>query len=178
MKRVTFSYHYPVQLPTLGQDWRPGQTEDLEDAVAALLPDGLFDIIDAPAPSPAPQPTSTPVPATPAAPAPSTAVPSAPSAPAPLPAPTVALPGIGAQPVAAPATEGPTAAAGRALYTFDGDPATVDHAAWPQANERTVDGKLLFHYSGDTAPGDATGDGLGGVWHRYTGATTAAPSPA
>lgn len=26
-------------------------------------------------------------------------------------------------------------------------------------------GQLLYFYSGDTEPGDVTGDGLGGVWH-------------
>jgi len=102
MKRVTFTFHHPVQLPTLGQDWSPGQVEDLEDAVAALLPAGLFEIADAPAPAPTPTPD---VSAPPAPTEPTSPAPSAPSAPDPLPAPTVALPGIGAQPVAEPAHE-------------------------------------------------------------------------
>ncbi len=106
MKRVTFTYHSPVQLPTLGQNWRPGQVEDLDDAVAALLPTGLFEIADAPAPAPAPTPTPTPdVSAPPAPTEPTSLAPTAPSAPDPLPAPTVALPGVGAQPVAEPAHE-------------------------------------------------------------------------
>lgn len=111
MKRVTFSYHYPVQLPTLGQDWTPGQVEDLEDAVAALLPAGLFEITDAPAvpTAPTPTPTST-APETASPSPPATPDVSAPSAPDPLPAPTVALPGIGALPVAEPAHEAESSA--------------------------------------------------------------------
>lgn len=29
----------------------------------------------------------------------------------------------------------------------------------------TYDGKPVYFFAGDTAKGDATGDGLGGVWH-------------
>jgi predicted lipoprotein with Yx(FWY)xxD motif len=29
-------------------------------------------------------------------------------------------------------------------------------------------GRPLYFYSGDTAPGDTTGDGSGGVWHTAT----------
>jgi predicted lipoprotein with Yx(FWY)xxD motif len=29
----------------------------------------------------------------------------------------------------------------------------------------TLDGKPLYMYSGDASPGDANGDGVGGVWH-------------
>lgn len=47
------------------------------------------------------------------------------------------------------------------LYTYDGDPSTVDRAQWPLAGT-TPDGKPLFTYAGTPAPGDT------GPWHVYT----------
>ena len=44
----------------------------------------------------------------------------------------------------------------------------------------TYDGMPLYTYSGDSNPGDANGQGLGGVWYAVTPSTTAAagnPSP-
>jgi len=35
--------------------------------------------------------------------------------------------------------------------------------------QATYNGYPLYTYSGDTAPGQATGNGLGGVWHVITG---------
>ena len=32
-------------------------------------------------------------------------------------------------------------------------------------NQLTLDGKPLYRYAADAAPGDAKGDGVGGVWH-------------
>ncbi len=32
-------------------------------------------------------------------------------------------------------------------------------------NQLTLDGKPLYRYAADAAPGDAQGDGVGGVWH-------------
>jgi len=71
-----------------------------------------------------------------------------------------------------------TSAPARTLYTFDGDASTVDHAEWPTAAFVTADGKALYYFKDDVAPGDAKGDAVGGVWHRYTGATNPAPTPA
>lgn len=85
-----------------------------------------------------------------------------------------------------------TDAAGRTLYTFDKDTAGKSNcsggcaAAWPpfivKAGERAVpgfgivtrddgaqqwagDGKPLYYFAADVAPGDTKGDGQGGVWH-------------
>jgi hypothetical protein len=120
MKRCAFTYHSPVQLPTLGQDWTPGQAKDLDDAVAALLPADLFDITDAPAqPQPQTPASQAPVSAAPGVPGaldpgqpapPAPPAPPASGAPDPLPASTVALPGIGALPVAEPAHEAESSA--------------------------------------------------------------------
>lgn len=84
-----------------------------------------------------------------------------------------------------------TAENGMTLYTFDKDPAGAsvcyDDCAvnWPPyiadngadmpgltAIERkdgtkqwAKDGKPLYFWVGDSAPGETTGDGVGGVWH-------------
>lgn len=86
-----------------------------------------------------------------------------------------------------------TNAAGMTLYTFDNDtmpnvttcyeqcainwpPALADAAAMPEGDFTLVDrtdgtkmwaykGKPLYLWKDDTAPGQATGDGRGGVWH-------------
>lgn len=93
-------------------------------------------------------------------------------APAPAPAPTPA-------PAPEP-TPAPVATATVSVYTFDGDPSTVDVAQWTKANIETTDTppKSLYFYGGDTAPGMAAGDGLGGVWHLYSGATQPVTAPA
>lgn len=85
------------------------------------------------------------------------------------------------------------AANGMTLYTFDKDTANTSSCSgtcasnWPAyitasapssllANVGTFtrpDGKMqftynkmpLYYYSGDNAPGDTNGDGVGGVWH-------------
>ena len=44
----------------------------------------------------------------------------------------------------------------------------------------TYDGHPLYTYVGDTAPGQAKGNGLnlsGGVWHEVTASGSAAPAP-
>jgi len=64
----------------------------------------------------------------------------------------------------------------RTEYTFDGDPTAVNMTEWPPLESRTADGKQLYWYAGDTAPGDAKGDGQGGLWHRYTPLIAAAPA--
>jgi predicted lipoprotein with Yx(FWY)xxD motif len=82
--------------------------------------------------------------------------------------------------------------AGKTLYTFDKDAANESRCfdgcavAWPpfmaaegaQAKDKLTlmprkgggmqwafDGKPLYYFAGDTKPGDAGGDGSGGVWH-------------
>jgi predicted lipoprotein with Yx(FWY)xxD motif len=48
----------------------------------------------------------------------------------------------------------------------DGVTATLASSPRPDTgNQLTWDGKPLYHYSADSAPGDAKGDGVGGVWH-------------
>ena len=41
--------------------------------------------------------------------------------------------------------------------------------------QASYQGRPLYFYSGDTAPGDTTGDGAGGVWHTVAYAQTYAP---
>jgi predicted lipoprotein with Yx(FWY)xxD motif len=46
---------------------------------------------------------------------------------------------------------------------------TLDTVSRPDGGEQvTYEGELLYTYSGDTKPGEATGDGVGGVWHAAT----------
>lgn len=83
-------------------------------------------------------------------------------------------------------------AGGRTLYTFDKDSANTSAcnadcaAMWPPfvaaagatakgdyalvarsdgAQQWSYKGKPLYHFSGDTQPGEAKGEGMGGVWH-------------
>ena len=92
----------------------------------------------------------------------------------------------------AQAAEMLTAKNGMTLYTFDkdkGDQSACYNdcaAKWPPyvgtADEKmpkdwklatrtdgtmqwTYDGKPMYFFAGDSAKGDATGDGMGGVWH-------------
>ncbi len=47
--------------------------------------------------------------------------------------------------------------------------------------QATFDGHPLYTFAGDTAPGQAKGNGLnaaGGLWHEITSSGTAAPAPA
>lgn len=100
----------------------------------------------------------------PAAPAGGTAAPAGGSAPDPTAG--GAAPSGGASPSASEPTQ--------SVYTFDGDPSTVDATVWPSSGFETTDTppKLLFYYSGDTGdtPGATNGDGVAGAWHLYTGA--------
>lgn len=90
--------------------------------------------------------------------------------------------------------------AGRTLYTFDKDVAGESRcfdgcaAAWPPfmaadgaaaqgrlslvarkggGMQWALDGKPLYYFAGDAKPGDATGDGSGGVWHVVRSAAQA-----
>jgi len=150
-----------------------GKLSEADPIVAAAPAPG------APVASPTPPAPGAPSPASPATPAPGAAQPVAP-APG-TPAPTAPAPGA-AQPVApapgaaAPAASptSPAASAEKTFYTFDGDATQVNHDIWPLAPVKTPDGKALYHYVGDTNPGDKHGDGLNNVWHAYTGPTQAA----
>ena len=57
------------------------------------------------------------------------------------------------------------------VYTYDGDPTTIDGTSWTAAHEATADGHPLYHFAHDEAGQPPAGDGLGGVWHLYTGPT-------
>lgn len=64
----------------------------------------------------------------------------------------------------------PQSADAHAVYTFSGDPSVIDASAWPRANVVTEDGRPLYNYSGDSAPGEQHGNGLAeGQWQVYTG---------
>jgi predicted lipoprotein with Yx(FWY)xxD motif len=83
---------------------------------------------------------------------------------------------------------------GRTLYSFDPDGTNIDVSnctgacadAWPPLkskkpkagkgldksllevgadNQVAYNGHLLYRFTGDSAPGDTTGQGVGGVWH-------------
>ncbi len=51
--------------------------------------------------------------------------------------------------------------------TADGVAGTLASSPRPDGggNQLTLDGKPLYHYATDAAPGDAKGDGVGTVWH-------------
>jgi predicted lipoprotein with Yx(FWY)xxD motif len=86
-------------------------------------------------------------------------------------------------------------ASGRTLYTFDKDSANASAcnsgcaAMWPPfaapsgaaakgdftlvsredgAQQWSYKGKPLYLFSGDTQPGEAKGEGMGGVWHSVS----------
>jgi hypothetical protein len=79
----------------------------------------------------------------------------------------------GANPTPPPPPPPPPAAL--PVYTHDGPVDSADAAAWPATNPPlvTADGNAspLFNFAQDVAGEPAKGDGLGGVWHLYTGAT-------
>lgn len=116
----------------------------------------------APAPAPAPGPAPAPDPGT---------------APAPAPAPDPGAPTPAPAPAPAPGPEPSAPASDRPVYVFAGDVSTVDSTVWPSAGIETAEPtpRPLFHYSGDTQNPDgswtSSGDGVGGVWQRYTGPT-------
>jgi predicted lipoprotein with Yx(FWY)xxD motif len=49
----------------------------------------------------------------------------------------------------------------------DGVTGTLASSARPDGggNQLTLDGKPVYRYAADSAPGEAKGDGVGGVWH-------------
>jgi predicted lipoprotein with Yx(FWY)xxD motif len=48
----------------------------------------------------------------------------------------------------------------------EGVTGTLATSAYPGGgNQITLDGKPLYRYAADPAPGEAKGDGVGGVWH-------------
>ena len=47
------------------------------------------------------------------------------------------------------------------------------------AKQISLDGRPLYRYAGDGAPGDTNGEGIGGIWHVvHTTGGAAAPKPA
>ena len=95
--------------------------------------------------------------------------------------------------------------AGKTLYTFDKDAANESRcfdgcaAAWPpfmaaegaQAKDKLTlvvpkgggmqwawGGKPLYYFASDAKPGDASGDGSGGVWHAVKTSEKRAVAPA
>jgi hypothetical protein len=82
-------------------------------------------------------------------------------------------------PTPEPAPAPAPAAAEPSLYTFSGDPSTIDATVWPASGLETAEStpRLLYTNSGDTAPGDTNGNGAdGGAWVLYDGPTQPAPT--
>lgn len=79
-----------------------------------------------------------------------------------------------APPPASAPTAGPQPVGGKPLYTLSGD-IPID-ANWTLTDLRTVSDGLLYTYGPDNPGGPATGDGLGGVWHLYTGDVEQVPA--
>lgn len=112
----------------------------------------------------------------------------------------LALAGCAGAPVATTGSAPLTDAGGRTLYTFDKDGDGVSRCAatctatWPpyvvKAGENpagmsaitredgsrqwSLAGRPLYFFAGDQKPGDARGDGVGGVWHLARNAAPAA----
>lgn len=85
----------------------------------------------------------------------------------------------GTTPSPDPAPTPDPAPAELAVYTFAGDPSTIDASAWPSADVETAETtpRPLYHYAGDTNPGDQNGNGLdGGLWVLYDGPTQPIPA--
>ena len=73
-----------------------------------------------------------------------------------------------------PPVKGPVTAAG-----VEGTFGTITRS--DGSTQATFDGHPLYTFVGDTAPGQAKGNGLnvaGGLWHEITTSGTAAPAPA
>jgi hypothetical protein len=70
----------------------------------------------------------------------------------------------------------------RPVYTLDDSDASVDPGMWPLSGYETPEGHALYFYAGDTpASGEGVsvapaGDGIGGIWHAYTGAIQDIPA--
>lgn len=126
-----------------------------------------------PAPADPTLPSSSPAPASGSAPAPDpssgpTTGPTSPADPS-------------SSPPADPAAPSAPATPSKAVYTFAGDPSQIDPGAWPASGFETAEAtpQLLYYFSGDTAPGSASGNGLsGGQWVAYTGPVQAVQPPA
>lgn len=116
----------------------------------------------------------------------------------------IGLAGCAATPVASTASAPLTGDGGRTLYTFDKDASGVSRcdatctATWPPylvkagdspagltaigradgSRQWSLAGKPLYFFAGDQKPGDARGDGVGGVWHfaRAAGAPASVAS--
>jgi predicted lipoprotein with Yx(FWY)xxD motif len=63
--------------------------------------------------------------------------------------------------------------------TVDGEPTAGDGVTGTLgtivrddgSTQVTLDGQPLYHYAGDSAPGDKNGDGIGGIWHIVSAGT-------
>lgn len=54
---------------------------------------------------------------------------------------------------------------------------TIGSVTWPDGTtQATYNGSPLYTYAADTAPGQASGNGEGGVWHTVTGTALASTS--
>lgn len=150
----------PARIASL--DTQITQAKDsVAKAMAAILP---------PAAPPAAAP---PAAAPPSAPAGTAAPPPVTGDPGTAPPAEASAANVGAPPPTSILGQPLPAAPVRSAYTFDGadDSRGIDHNQWPDAHA-TSDGvppQKLYYFSGDVAPGDAKGDGVGGVWHLYTG---------
>lgn len=161
-----------------------GVAKSASDAVASTQPAAPVSPSDPSAPSdPGVDPSAGGTPADPTSGAGSVsdpgAVPADPAAPSDPTAGTSADPSAGSTPDVPGGTTDPSAVTSgssepvQAVYTFDGDPSTVDTTVWPASGFETTDTppRPLFYYSGDNGAGAgvANGDGVANAWHVYTG---------
>lgn len=79
---------------------------------------------------------------------------------------------------AAKATAADPGAIAKSVYVVDAG-APVDTTQWIPTGTQTDETppRPLYTYVGDTAPGDEKGEGAGGIWHLWTGASQPIPPP-
>lgn len=94
-----------------------------------------------------------------------------PSGPTPAPTPPAPTPTPTPEPTPAPTPPAPTGPT-QSVYTFTGDPTTIDATQWTPSGFQTATTppSPLYYYSGDANPGDTNGNGQdNGAWQVYAG---------
>lgn len=156
----------PDPTPTPPVDPAPAPTPDPAPAPTDPNAPPVTDPSPTPDPTPAPTDPNAPPAVDPnAPPVVDPNVPPAPVDPNAPPAPTDAPPVVDPNAPPAPPVAPTPAPVAKTVYTFDGDPTTVDTNIWGLVGE-TDKGQGLYTYANDGSPGDQ--NGAGGGWTVYS----------